>query len=83
MLKNLLEDSWYLKVISELDNKNLKGPKFEKHELDDDGLLQFHEMMYIHDSGELQNTILKTHRVLYCVHPSVKKMYVDTNKLIC
>ena len=38
--------------------------------------------MYIPNNRDLRNTILKeAHRVVYCAHPGVKKMYTDTKKL--
>jgi hypothetical protein len=38
--------------------------------------------MYIPENGDIRSIILKeAHRALYCVHPSVKKMYADMRKL--
>jgi len=38
--------------------------------------------MYILEGGDIRSIILKeSHRALYCVHPSVKKMYAYMNKL--
>ena len=83
VLEQLIRDSWYLKVRSSLDSKRSKKPKFDGYELEDDGILRFHGRIYISDNGDLQDTILKeAHRAVYCAHPGVKKMYVDTKKLL-
>jgi hypothetical protein len=39
--------------------------------------------MYIPENGDIRSIILKeAHRALYCVHPGVKKVYVDVRKLL-
>ena len=58
------------------------GPKYEGYSLETDGLLRYRGRMYIHENGDIRSIILKeAHRALYCVHPGVKKMYVDMRKL--
>jgi hypothetical protein len=38
--------------------------------------------MYIPENGDIRSIILKeAHRSLYCVHPGVKKMYLDMRKI--
>lgn len=82
VLEHLLRNNWYLKVKSDLNSKNVKESKFEGYELENDGIFRFHGMMYIPDTGDLQDTILKeAHIALYCAHFGVKKMYADTKKL--
>lgn len=81
VVEHLIRDNWYLKVRSNLDSKKPKELKFERYELEDDRILQFHERMYIPDNKDLRDTILKeAHRAVYCAHPRVKKMYIDTKK---
>jgi hypothetical protein len=38
--------------------------------------------MYIPEGGDIRSIILKeAHKALYCVHPGMKKMYVDMKKI--
>ena len=82
ILEKLFEDSWYLKVISVIQNGKQIEPKFEGYVLEPDGLLRFQGRMYVPKEGGIRETILgESHRALYCAHPRVKKMYADTRKL--
>ena len=65
-----------------LEGKRAKESKFEGYELENDGILRFHGRMYIPDDKNLRDTILEeAHRVVYCAHPGVRKIYADTKKL--
>jgi hypothetical protein len=82
VLTQLLGDSWYLKVTSNLQRGRQLDPKYEGYSLEIDRLLGYRGRMYIPENGDIRSIILKeVHRVLYCVHPGVKKMYVDMRKL--
>ena len=67
---------------SGLEGKKPKDSKFERYELENDGILRFHGKMYIPNNRDLRDIILKeVHRAVYCAHPGVKKMYTNTKKL--
>ena len=45
-------------------------------------MLQYQGRMYIPKEGDIRKTILKeSHKLVYCVHPGVKKMYAYTKEL--
>jgi hypothetical protein len=78
----LLRDSWYLKVTSTLQSERKLEPRYEGYSLEVDGLLRYQGRMYLPGGGDIRSIILeKSHRELYCAHPSVKKMYADMNNL--
>ena len=82
MLAQLLGDSWYLKVTSNLKNMRQIDPKYEGYNLETDRLLRYRGRMYIPENGDILSIILKeAHRSLYCAHPGVKKMYAEMKKL--
>ena len=82
VLDHLIKDSWYLKVRASLEGIKAKESKFEGYELENDGILRFHERTYIPDDKYLRDTILgEAHKAVYCAHPRVGKMYADTKKL--
>jgi hypothetical protein len=82
VLMQLLGDSWYLKVTSNLQSGRQLDPKYERYILEADGLLRYRGRMYIPKSGDIRSIIPKEdHRELYCAHPGVKKMYEDMRKL--
>jgi len=81
VLEKLFKDTWYLKVISAIQNGKQIESKFEVYFLKPYGLLIFQGRMYIPKEGGIIRTILEeSHRPLYYAHPRVKKMYVDTKK---
>jgi hypothetical protein len=82
VLTQLLGDSWYLKVTSNLQNGRQLDPKYEGYNLETDGLLRYRGRMYIPENEDIRSIILKeAHRSLYYVHPGVMKMYVEMKKL--
>jgi hypothetical protein len=82
VLAQLQGDSWYLEVTSKLESGMKLDPKYEGYSLEADKLLRYRGRMYIPEDGDIQSIILKeSHRVLYCAHLGVKKMYVDTRKI--
>jgi transposase InsO family protein len=82
VLAQLQGDSWYLEVTSKLQSGMKLDPKYEGYSLEADKLLRYRGRMYIPEDGDIQSIILKeSHRVLYCAHLGVKKMYVDTRKI--
>ena len=82
MLTQLLRDSWYLEVTSNLQNGRQLDPKYEGYNLETDGLLRYQGRMYIPENGDIRSIILKeAHRSLYCAHPGVKKMDTEMKKL--
>jgi hypothetical protein len=82
VLTQLLGDSWYLKVTSNLQSGRQLDPKYEGYSLEADGILRYRGRMYIHEGGDIRSIILKeAHRALYFVHLGVKKMYADMKKL--
>jgi hypothetical protein len=82
VLTQLLGDSWYLKVTSNLQSGRQLDPKYEGYILEADRLLRYRGRMYIPEGGDIQSIILKeSHRALYCVHTGVNKMYADMRKL--
>ena len=73
VLEHIVRDIWYLKVRLGFESNHSKEPKFEGYDLEEDEILRFHRRMYILDSGDLRNTILKeSHRAVYCTHLGVK-----------
>jgi hypothetical protein len=82
VLTQLQEDSWYLKVTSNLQSGRQLDPKYEGYSLEADELLRYRGRMYIPEDGDIQSIILKeAHRALYYAHLGVKKMYADMRKL--
>jgi hypothetical protein len=82
VLTQLQGDNWYLKVTSNFQSGRQLDPKYEGYSLEENGLLRYRGRMYIPENGDIRSIILKeSHRALYCVHPSVKKMYADMRKL--
>jgi hypothetical protein len=82
VLTQLLGDSWYLQVTSNLQSGRQIDPKYEGYNIETNGLLRYRGRMYIPENWDIRNIILKeAHRSLYCAHPRVKKMYADMKKL--
>src|ERR1700678_2157013 len=82
VLTQLLGDSWYLKVTSNLQSGRRIDPKYEGYNLETDELLRYQGRMYILENGDIRSIMLKeAHRSLYCVHLGVKKMYIDMKKI--
>jgi hypothetical protein len=82
VLTQLQGDSWYLMVTSNLQSGRQLDPNYEGYSLQEDRLLRYQGRMYIPEDGDIRSIILKEpHRVLYCVHPGVKKMYADMRKI--
>jgi hypothetical protein len=82
VLMQIQGNSWYLKVTSNLLSGRQLDPKYEGYSLEVDRLLRYRGRMYIPENGDIQIIILKeAHRALYCVHPSVKKMYIDMRNI--
>jgi hypothetical protein len=70
VLTQLLGDSWYLHVTSNLQSWRQIDPKYEGYNLETNGLLRYRGRMYIPKIGNIRNIILKeAHRSLYCAHP--------------
>jgi hypothetical protein len=83
VLMQLLGDSWYLKVTSNLQSGMQLDLKYEGYSMEEDRLLRYQGRMYIPKGGYIRSIILKeAHGELYCTHPGVKKMYVDMNKIL-
>lgn len=69
ILEKLFEDSWYLKVISAIQNGKQIEPKFEGCVLEPNGLLRFQGRLYVPKEEDIRETILReSHRTLYCAH---------------
>jgi hypothetical protein len=82
VLGKLLGDIWYLKVTSSLQSGGYLDPRYEVYSLEVDGLLRYQGSMYIPEGGDIRSIILKeSHRALYCVHMSVKKMYTNMKNI--
>jgi hypothetical protein len=82
VLAQLLRDSWYLKVISNLQSGRQLDPKYEGYNLEIDRLLRYQGRMYNPENGDIRSIILKeAHRSLYSAHLGVKKMYAEMKKL--
>jgi hypothetical protein len=72
VLTQLLGDSWYLKVTSNLQSGWQLDPKYEGYSLEANGLLRYQGRMHIPEGGDIRSIILKeVHRALYCAHPCV------------
>jgi hypothetical protein len=59
VLTQLLGDSWYLKLTSNLQSRRQLDPKYEGYSLEIDGLLRYRGRMYIHENGDIRRIILK------------------------
>ena len=59
VLGKLVGNSWYLKVVSALQDGRKAEPKIEGFELEEDGLLRYQGRMYIPKEGDIRETILK------------------------
>jgi hypothetical protein len=53
VMAQLLGDSWYLKVTSNLQNGRQIDPKYEGYDLETDGLLRYQGRMYIPENGDI------------------------------
>jgi hypothetical protein len=53
VLTQLLGDSWYLKVTSNLQNERQLDPKYEGYNLEIDGLLRYRGRMYILENEDI------------------------------
>jgi hypothetical protein len=82
VLTELLGDSWYLKVTSNLQSGRQLDPKYDGYSLEADGLLRYRGRMYINEGGDTRSIILKeAHREIYYAHPGVNKMYTDMKNI--
>ena len=71
VLAKLVGDTSYRKLSSTLKNGRKVEPKFGRHELEVDGLLQYQTKMYIPHKGDIRETILKeSHILVYCASRS-------------
>jgi hypothetical protein len=53
VLTQLLGDSWYLKVTSNLESGKQLDPKYDGYSLEEDGLLRYRGRMYIPEGGDI------------------------------
>jgi hypothetical protein len=64
VLMQLLRDSWYLKVTSNLHSGRQLDKKYEGYRLEVDGILRYRGRMYIPEGGDIRSIILKeAHRL--------------------
>jgi hypothetical protein len=59
VLTQLLGDSCYLKVTSNLQSGRQLYPKYEGYSLEANGLLRYRGRMYIPEGGDIRSIILK------------------------
>jgi hypothetical protein len=59
VMAQLLGDSWYLKVTSNLQNGRQIYPKYEGYDIETNGLLRYRGRMYISENGDTRSIILK------------------------
>ena len=78
VLEQLLGDSWYIKVTSDIQSGKKCESKYYGYHIEEDGLLRYQGRMYIPKEGGLRETILReSHRAHYCA----QNMYADMKKL--
>ena len=68
-----------MKLVLDVDSLD---SRFEDYSFDDDGLLIYHNMIYITDHEGLWKVVLEEmHCTLFAGHPGVNKMMVDLRPL--
>lgn len=81
VLQNLSEDEHYLRVKQAM-GEDYSDHRYDKYELELDGILRYQGRMYILEGGELRKLILhEVHNTPYLGHPGITKMVADLRSL--